>query len=163
MFVLKKNPVAAHPVSWLSRDSVGAVSTATISLDFVRIQPERFDALFGPGGGGSESLSVVADANVAMVLKLAVGWAGVADETGAAVPFTAETVRQMIVAEPAFAAGVARAYVDFYISLPEAVLGNSGASPAGGPVTGDALTADPAVTATRSRTRSGQQGKTKPA
>lgn len=163
MFVLKKNPVTPCPVSWLSRDDAGATVSVAITLGFVRIPAARFDALFGEGSGVNGTVTRVFEANRDLVLELAASWSGVVDEAGRVPPFDPEQVGQMVLAEPGFAAAVAQAYVSFYIQVPEAVLGNSGASPAGGPVAADAKTADRTDTASRSRPRSGPRGKTKPA
>lgn len=130
MFKLVKDPVAPWPVEWRGVGSDGEIVTLKITLFFVRVGRDEFNALFAAGGDQD------AAQELAMFQRLVRSWDGIADDDGAPLPFTADNATRLL-DYPGFADAFGRVYVNYWLAQPKEREKNSDPSPAGPAVAAD--------------------------
>lgn len=123
------------PVTWAEPLDGGEVAECQIEVKFRRHPWERVDELYKLG-------------NHQFAAEVALDWRGIEDDAGRPAPMfgsegSSDALTEML-SRPAFAVALGAAYVAFLRAQPETRLGNSAASPAGGPAAGGSTDAAPA-------------------
>lgn len=136
MFKLVKEPVAPWPVKWNGVSSAGEVIEQSLTLEMVRIGREEFNRLF-PTDGAPPPLN-----DRAMFNRLVRGWSDVVDSGGRPLSFNDMNIEALLDVA-GFAAAFGRAYLGYWLAIPEEREKNSGPSPAGNPAAADQTVAPP--------------------
>jgi hypothetical protein len=137
-FRFVKDAAVWWPVRWQEPADGGETVEASIELKFRRL-------------GVSEAEALTSLSNLEFVSAAATDWRGALDGEGKPVPFSKEWVAAWLDIPPV-AAAVAASWARFLSAQPEIRVGNSAASPGGGP--GEAA---PTAAATTSKPRSGKR------
>jgi hypothetical protein len=100
MFKLNPTPQFAAPVSLTVP---GQAETGSVMLTFQHMGKQALADWLASAGQGKNDLDLVA--------QVVVGWEGVSDDDGAAVPFSREALAALLDAYPAAAGEIVSAYV----------------------------------------------------
>lgn len=126
-FCLVKEPTAWWPVRFNVPADGGVVIEQQVEVKFARLSRADFQAHFGLAAQEAAD----ENANRRLFDRVVRDWRGIADEKGASVPF-ADPWIGLFLDVPGVPEAFGRAYGAFWAAQPEAVLGNSERSPAGG-------------------------------
>lgn len=149
-FCLVKEPTAWWPVKFAVPADGGKVIEQEVEVKFARLSRTDFTSCFVQAAGKEPNDGD----NRRLFERVVKDWRGIADADGAPVPFKDPWIG-MFLDVPGVPEAFGRAYAAFWAAQPEAVLGNSVGSPAGGAETAVPQPDRPAATTSQRPSRDG--------